>query len=256
MMEEYRYKAVARAAYGDIVEGATVTISSERVVEQSTGLSFRHEIAEACRQQLGVQIADDEEARLATNFDVYSEQRYEEVVRPKLEAAAEKERQRQQREADRAARSSKGKKSSKSSKNGTNKIGKLTVAQWKRLLKFLLGVIVVVWFLSTQVKSCSFNDLLTQARDTIEQMTKTSSKKSTTTKKATTTKKTSTKKATTAKKSSSTTAKKKSTSTAKKSTTTKKSTTAKKSSTSTAKKKTATSKKKSTGSRTKKKSTN
>lgn len=253
-MEEYRYKAVARAAYGDIVEGATVTISSEREVEQSTGLSFRHEIAEACRQQLGVQIADDEEARLATNFDVYSEQRYEEVVRPKLEAAAEKERQRQQREADRAARSSKGKKSSKSSKNVTNKIGKLTVAQWKRLLKFLLGVIVVVWFLSTQVKSCSFNDLLTQARDTIEQMTKTSSKKSTTSKKATTTKKASTKKATTAKKSSSTTAKKKSTSTAKKAATTKKSTATKKSST-TAKKKSSTAKKKSTGSKTRKKST-
>ena len=41
MMEEYRYKAVARAAYGDIVEGATVTISSERVVEQSTGQMFQ-----------------------------------------------------------------------------------------------------------------------------------------------------------------------------------------------------------------------
>lgn len=232
-MGEFRYKAVARAAYGEIEEGATVSITSGREVEQSTGLSFRHEIAEACRQQLGVQIADDEEARLATNFDVYSEQRYEEVVRPKLEAAAEKERQRQQREAERAARSSKGKKSSKSSKTGTVKVGKLTAAQWKRLLKFLLGVIVVVWFLSTQVKSCSLGDLATQARDTIEQMTKTGSKKTTTTKKAATTKKaTTTKKAATRK----TTTAKKSTSTAKKSSTAKRSTTKK---TSTAKKSTA-----------------
>lgn len=242
-MEEYRYKAVARAAYGEIVEGATVSITSGREVEQSTGLSFRHEIAEACRQQLGVQIADDEEARLATNFDVYSEQRYEEVVRPKLEAAAEKERQRQQREAEWAARSSKGKKSSKSSKTGTVKVGKLTAAQWKRLLKFLLGVIVVVWFLSTQVKSCSLSDLATQARDTIEQMTKTGSKKTTTTKKATTTKKSATRKTTTAKKSTSTAKK---TSTAKRSTTKKTSTAKKSTAKKTASKKSSTAKKSTT----------
>ena len=106
-MDGNLYKAVARSAYGDIEQGATVSFNSEREVDQSTGLSFRHEIAEACREQLGATVGEDEEARLAMNFDVYSEARYEETVRPKLEAAAEKERQRQEREAERESRSKK-----------------------------------------------------------------------------------------------------------------------------------------------------
>lgn len=233
-MDGNLYKAVARSAYGDIEQGATVSFNSEREVDQSTGLSFRHEIAEACREQLGATVGEDEEARLAMNFDVYSEARYEETVRPKLEAAAEKERQRQEREAERESRSKK--KGSKKSKSSV-KIGKLTLAQWKRLLKFLLGVIVVIWFLSTQVKSCSLSDLWTQARDTVEEMAKTTTKKTSTTKKKTTAKKASTtKRSTTAKKTAAkkTTATKKST--AKKSTT-KKSTTKKSSSKKTSTKK-------------------
>lgn len=234
-MDGNLYKAVARSAYGDIEQGATVSFNSEREVDQSTGLSFRHEIAEACREQLGATVGEDEEARLAMNFDVYSEARYEETVRPKLEAAAEKERQRQEREAERESRSKK--KGSKKSKSSA-KIGKLTLAQWKRLLKFLLGVIVVIWFLSTQVKSCSLSDLWTQARDTVEEMAKTTTKKSTSTKKTSTTKQkaSTTKRSTTAKKTATkkTTATKKST--AKKSTT-KKSTTKKSSSKKTSTKK-------------------
>ena len=245
-MDGNLYKAVARSAYGDIEQGATVSFNSEREVDQSTGLSFRHEIAEACREQLGAAVGEDEEARLAMNFDVYSEARYEETVRPKLEAAAEKERQRQEREAERESRSKK--KGSKKSKTSA-KIGKLTLAQWKRLLKFLLGVIVVIWFLSTQVKSCSLSDLWTQARDTVEEMAKTTTKKSTSTKKTSTTKKTTTaKKASTTKRS--TTAKK---TAAKKTTATKKST-AKKSTTKKSTTKKSSSKKTSTKKSTKKNS--
>lgn len=245
-MDGNLYKAVARSAYGDIEQGATVSFNSEREVDQSTGLSFRHEIAEACREQLGAAVGEDEEARLAMNFDVYSEARYEETVRPKLEAAAEKERQRQEREAERESRSKK--KGSKKSKSSA-KIGKLTLAQWKRLLKFLLGVIVVIWFLSTQVKSCSLNDLWTQARDTVEEMAKTTTKKSTSTKKTSTTKKkTTAKKASTTKRS--TTAKK---TAAKKTTATKKST-AKKSTTKKSTTKKSSSKKTSTKKSTKKNS--
>ena len=245
-MDGNLYKAVARSAYGDIEQGATVSFNSEREVDQSTGLSFRHEIAEACREQLGATVGEDEEARLAMNFDVYSEARYEETVRPKLEAAAEKERQRQEREAERGSRSKK--KGSKKSKSSA-KIGKLTLAQWKRLLKFLLGVIVVIWFFSTQVKSCSLNDLWTQARDTVEEMAKTTTKKSTSTKKTSTTKKkTTAKKASTTKRS--TTAKK---TAAKKTTATKKST-AKKSTTKKSTTKKSSSKKTSTKKSTKKNS--
>ena len=76
-MDGNLYKAVARSAYGDIEQGATVSFNSECEVDQSTGLSFRHEIAEACREQLGATVGEDEEARLAMNFDVYSEARYE-----------------------------------------------------------------------------------------------------------------------------------------------------------------------------------
>lgn len=245
-MDGNLYKAVARSAYGDIEQGATVSFNSEREVDQSTGLSFRHEIAEACREQLGAAVGEDEEARLAMNFDVYSEARYEETVRPKLEAAAEKERQRQEREAERESRSKK--KGSKKSKSSA-KIGKLTLAQWKRLLKFLLGVIVVIWFLSTQVKSCSLSDLWTQARDTVEEMAKTTTKKSTSTKKTSATKKkTTAKKASTTKRS--TTAKK---TAAKKTTATKKST-AKKSTTKKSTTKKSSSKKTSTKKSTKKNS--
>lgn len=234
----YQYHAVARTPYDTIERNAIISFQSTQHIEKPSALTFRREIAEACRQQFDIEIADDEVARLAANFDVYTDEQFA-PVREKLEAAAEKERQRQERQAekDRRGTGKTGKTTGKKTASGTPR---LTVQQLKKWLKWLVGAVVIIWFVSTQLKDCSLGSIAGQARDTIEEMTKTSSTK----KKSTSTAK---KKSTTAKKKSTTT-KKKSTSTKKKSATTaKKSSSKAKKSTSTAKKKSATTKKSSSG---------
>ena len=124
----YNYIAIARNGAGIIAKGDRITFQSERQVEESTGLSFRKEIAEACRQQLHAEIDPSQEATNATNFDVYSESRYEEV-REKLEAAAareaaaeERRRKAEEREQAKAEReASKGNKTA--TNNGNERIG-------------------------------------------------------------------------------------------------------------------------------------
>lgn len=219
-MEEYQYIAVAKADYGDISQGARVTLKSSQEVEKATGLTFRHEIAEACRQQLGADVAESEEARVAMNFDVYSVQYFENTVKPKLEAAAQKDREREQQRQNRS-RTTSSRRSSSSSRRTTStrrssswkkrKIWRLTIEQWTRLLKFLIAVVVIIWFAASQLGSCSLSDLAEQAKETIgvteKSTTKTkntSTKKRTSTSKTATTKKSSTKKNTTKKKRSTT----------------------------------------------------
>lgn len=219
----YTYHAVAREPYDIIERNAIVTFESTQLIEKPSALTFRREIADACRNQFGCEIADDEVARLSANFDVYTEEQFA-AVKEKLDAAAEKERQRQEREANKGKRTGKGTAKTK----GTSATKpRLTTAQLKKALKWIVGAIVVIWFVSTQLKGCSLSDLTEQARNTIEEMSTTKTTKKPSTKKASTT----TKKSTTAKKKS-TTAKKKSTTTTKKpsSTARKSSSTAKKSS--------------------------
>jgi hypothetical protein len=226
----YTYHAVAREPYDIIERNAIVTFESTQLIEKPSALTFRREIADACRNQFGCEIADDEVATLSANFDVYTEEQFA-AVKEKLDAAAEKERQRQELEANKGKRTGKG--TAKTKGTSTTK-PRLTTAQLKKALKWVVGAILVIWFVSTQLKVCSLSDLTEQARNTIEEMSTTKNTKKPTTKKASTT----TKKSTTAKKKS-TTAKKKSTTT-----TNKPSSTARKSS-STTKKGTSTTKKKS-----------
>ena len=221
--QRYTYHAVAREPYDIIERNAIVTFESTQLIEKPSALTFRREIADACRNQFGCEIADDEVARLSANFDVYTEEQFA-AVKEKLDAAAEKERQRQEREANKGKRTGKGTAKTK----GTSATKpRLTTAQLKKALKWIVGAIVVIWFVSTQLKGCSLSDLTEQARNTIEEMSTTKTTKKPSTKKASTT----TKKSTTAKKKY-TTAKKKSTTTTKKpsSTARKSSSTAKKSS--------------------------
>lgn len=262
----YNYIAIARNGAGIIAKGDRVTFQSERQVEESTGLSFRKEIAEACRQQLHADIDPSQEATNATNFDVYSESRYAEV-REKLEAAAardaaaeerrRKAEEREQAKAERdAAKGSKDaagkdngrigqhgdairpKKKQTSAKKKPISLGPLGKIKLKGLLKFLVAAVAIIWFVSTNLKSCSLDSILKEFGVKTEQTT--TKKKTTTTKKKSTTS-TATKKSSTSAKKSTTT------STAKKKTTTSKSTsTAKKKSTSTAKKKSTSTKRKST----------
>lgn len=257
----YNYIAIARNGAGIIAKGDRVTFQSERQVEESTGLSFRKEIAEACRQQLHADIDPSQEATNATNFDVYSESRYAEV-REKLEAAAardaaaeerrRKAEEREQAKAERdAAKGSKDngrigqhgdairpKKKQTSAKKKPISLGPLGKIKLKSLLKFLVAAVAIIWFVSTNLKSCSLDSILKEFGVKTEQTT--TKKKTTTTKKKSTTS-TATKKSSTSAKKSTTT------STAKKKTTTSKSTsTAKKKSTSTAKKKSTSTKRKST----------
>lgn len=260
----YNYIAIARNGAGIIAKGDRITFQSERQVEESTGLSFRKEIAEACRQQLHAEIDPSQEATNATNFDVYSESRYEEV-REKLEAAAareaaaeERRRKAEEREQAKAEReAAKGNKTAATNDNGrigqhgdairpkkkttTKKkpisLGPLGKIKLKSLLKFLVAAVAIIWFVSTNLKSCSLESILKEFGVKTEQTT--------TKKKTSTTKKKSTSSATTKK--SSTSKKSSTTSTAKKKTSTSKSTsTAKKKSTSTTKKKSTSTKRKST----------
>ena len=232
----YTYHAVAREPYDTIERNAIVTFESTQLIEKPSALTFRREIADACRNQFGCEIADDEVARLSANFDVYTEEQFA-AVKEKLDAAAEKERQRQEREANKGKRTGKG--TAKTKGTSTTK-PRLTTAQLKKVLKWIVGAIVVIWFVSTQLKGCSLSDLTEQARNTIEEMSTTKTTKKPSTKKASTTTKKSTtakKKSTTAKKKSTTTTKKPSSTTRKSSSTTKKGTsTTKKKSSSTAKK--------------------
>ena len=231
-----------------IAKGDRITFESDRQVSESSGLPFRREIAEAVRQQLHADVAQGAEAQTATNFDVYSEERYAEV-REKLEAAAareaaaeERRRKAEEREAAKAAREAEKaaaeeekaggrvgqnggaiRPRKKGQKSGSSVLGALGKVKLKSLLKFLVGAVAVIWFLATQLKSCSLESVLQEMGVKTEQTTKKSSstsKKSTSTKKSTTAKKSSTAKKTS-------TAKKKS-STAKKSTAKKKKSTAKK----------------------------
>ena len=232
----YTYHAVAREPYDIIERNAIVTFESTQLIEKPSALTFRREIADACRNQFGCEIADDEVARLSANFDVYTEEQFA-AVKEKLDAAAEKERQRQKREANKGKRTGKGTAKTK----GTSATKpRLTTAQLKKALKWIVGAIVVIWFVSTQLKGCSLSDLTEQARNTIEEMSTTKTTKKPSTKKASTTTKKSTtakKKSTTAKKKSTTTTKKPSSTARKSSSTTKKGTsTTKKKSSSTAKK--------------------
>lgn len=232
----HTYHAVAREPYDIIERNAIVTFESTQLIEKPSALTFRREIADACRNQFGCEIADDEVARLSANFDVYTEEQFA-AVKEKLDAAAEKERQRQEREANKGKRAGKG--TAKTKGSSTTK-PRLTTAQLKKVLKWVVGVIVVIWFVSTQLKGCSLSDLTEQARNTIEEMSTTKTTKKPSTKKASTTTKKSTtakKKSTTAKKKSTTTTKKPSSTARKSSSTTKKGTsTTKKKSSSTAKK--------------------
>lgn len=251
-----RYIAIARSGAGMIAKGDRITFESDRQVSESSGLPFRREIAEAVRQQLHADVAQGAEAQTATNFDVYSEERYAEV-REKLEAAAareaaaeERRRKAEEREAAKAAREAEKagaeeekaggrvgqnggaiRPRKKGQKSGSSVLGALGKVKLKSLLKFLVGAVAVIWFLATQLKSCSLESVLQEMGVKTEQTTK---KSSSTSKKSTSTSKKSSaaKKSSTAKKT--TTAAKKTTTAKKKSSTTKKKTTAKKS---TAKKK-------------------
>lgn len=220
----YRYIAVQRTGTEKIAKGAKVAFKSEREVEESTGFSFRKEIASACREQLGVEIAQNEEATLGTSFDVYSEARYAQI-REKEEAEAEKQREkeaaeeekRQLREAEKrrkemekaeaaekkAARSRKG---SSRKKEGKTILGGFSLRNWRSLLKFIVGVVVVIWFISSSLKECSWDNLLNDIKGKTEEITQ--PKKTSTTKKKATPRKTTTttakKKTTTAKKKTST----------------------------------------------------
>ena len=244
-MPQYNYIAIARNGAGLIAKGDRITFTSERQVEESTGLSFRHEIAEAVRQQLHADVDPSQEAQTATNFDVYSESRYAEV-REKLEAAAareqaaeekrkraeEREQAKAEREAQRAEKQATGKKnsndgrigqnngSSKTKKKTTRKkgisLGPLGKIKLKSLLKFLVAAVAVIWFISTNLKSCSLQSILDEIGVKTEQTT--TKKKSTTKKATTTTKKKSTTSSAT-RKTSTTSAKKSTSSTSKKSST-------------------------------------
>ena len=229
MSEMYRYIAVQRTGNDKIEKGTKITFESEKEVEEATGFSFRKEIAEACRNQLHIEILQNEEATIGTSFDVYSEAKYAQI-REKEEAEAEKQRQkeaeeeekRQLREAERRrkemekaeAAEKKGKKygrysSGRNSKKSKTILGGFSLKNWKSLLKFIIGVVVVVWFIFSSFKDCSSTSITDIIKDKAEEVIK-----SNTTKKNTTTKK----------KSTSTTSKKKSTSTQKKQTTRKKTT--------------------------------
>lgn len=227
--QRYTYHAVAREPYDIIERNAIVTFESTQLIEKPSALTFRREIADACRNQFGCEIADDEVARLSANFDVYTEEQFA-AVKEKLDAAAEKERLRQEREANKGKRTGKG--TAKTKGSSTTK-PRLTTAQLKKVLKWIVGAIVVIWFVSTQLKGCNLSDITEQARNTIEEMSTTKTTKKATTKKSTTAKK----KSTTAKKKSTTATKKPSSTSKKSSSTTKKGTsTTKKKSSSTTKK--------------------
>jgi hypothetical protein len=233
----FHYIAVQRTGNEKIPKGTKVTFESEKEVEEATGFSFRKEIAEACRNQLQIEILPNEEATIGTSFDVYSEVKYAQI-REKEEAEAEKQRQkeaaeeekRQLKEAERRRKEMekaeeaerKGKKTGRTSSTGCSKkskpiFGGFSLRNWKQLLKFIICVIVVVWFISSSFKDCSSTSLNDIIKNKTEEIIKPK-----TTKKTTTTKKKSS--TTTNKKSTTSTSKKKSTSTRKKSTTKKKTT--------------------------------
>ena len=247
----YRYIAVQRTGNDKIEKGTKITFESEKEVEEATGFSFRKEIAEACRNQLQIEILPNEEATIGTSFDVYSEAKYAQI-REKEEAEAEKQRQkeaeveekRQLREAEKRrkemekaeAAEKKGKKSGryssgKSSKRSKTILGGFSLNNWKKLLKFIVGVIVVVWFIFTTFKDCSSTSVTDIIKNKAEEVIK-----SNTTKKSTSTKKKSS--TSTSKKSTTTTSKKKSTSTQKKQSTKKKTTSKRKSTKKNSKRKT------------------
>lgn len=245
----HRYIAVQRTGTDKIAKGAKVAFESEKEVEESTGFSFRKEIAEACREQLGVEIAPNEEATVGTTFDVYNEARYA-SVREKEEAEAEKlrekeaaeEEKRQLREAEKrrkemekaeAAEKKRKGRTSSTTKNKSKKqksvLWGFSLKDWRKLLKFIVGVVVVVWFIFSYLKDCSFDSVVEDIKGKAEEVVKPTNatqKKATATKRKTTstTKKTTpaAKKPATSKKKKTSTAKKKSTSTKKKSTASKK----------------------------------
>ena len=244
----HRYIAVQRTGTDKIAKGAKVAFESEREVEESTGFSFRKEIANACREQLGVEIAQNEEATVGTTFDVYSEVKYAER-REKEEVEAEKRREKEvaeeekrqlkeaekrRKELEKAEAAEKKRKTygrsttrSKSKKQKTI-LGGFSLRDWKKLLKFIIGVVVVVWFIFTYLKDCSFDSVVEDIKGKAEEVIKPASstqKKTTTTKRKTTT---TTKKSSSAANKSTSSTKKKSTTTKKKSTSTKRKTTTKK----------------------------
>ena len=242
MGEMFHYIAVQRNGNDKIPKGTKITFESEKEVEEATGFSFRKEIAEACRNQLQIEILPTEEATIGTSFDVYSEAKYAQV-REKEEAEAEKQRQkeiaeeekRQLKEAERIRKEmekaeeaeKKGKRRGGISYKGRSKksktvLGGFSLSNWKKLLKLIVGIVVVVWFISTSLKDCSsisVTDILKNKTEEI--IKKDTSKKTSTTKKKSTTN--------TRKKSTSSSTTKKNTTSKKKKTTKKKSTSKQKS---------------------------
>lgn len=235
--EMHHYIAIQRNGTEKIPKGTKITFESEKEVEEATGFSFRKEIAEACRNQLQIEILPNEEATLGTSFDVYSEVKYAQI-REKEEAEAEKQRQkeiaeeekRQLREAEKRRKEmekaeeaeKRGKKSGRTSSGSRSKksksiLGGFSLNNWKKLLKFIVGVVVVVWFVMSTFKDCSSTSISDIFKEKVEDVIKQNTpKKSTTTKKKTST--------STSKKSTTSTAKKKTTTSQKKKTTNKKST--------------------------------
>ena len=210
----FHYIAVQRTGNEKIPKGTKVTFESEKEVEEATGFSFRKEIAEACRNQLQIEILPNEEAEA-------EKQRQKEAAEEEKRQLKEADRRRKEMEkAEEVER--KGKKTGRTSSNSRSKksktiFGGFSLRNWKQLLKLIIGIIVVVWFISSSFKDCSSTSLNEIIKDKTEEIIKPkTTKKTTTTKKKTST--------TTNKKSTTSTSKKKSTSTRKKSTTKKKST--------------------------------
>ena len=192
----FSYIAVQRNDTEKIPKGTRVTFESEREVETSTGLMFRKEIAQACRDQLNIEVAANEEASIGTSFDVYSEARYAtyrmkeeekaekqrqkdamaeerrlqheaELRRKELQRAKEEEKARQKKEAaaEKARQKTTTRKTTSRRIRSTSRsskpvLGGFSLSNWKKSAKFIVTAIVVIWYLLTQVKSCSVNDVL------------------------------------------------------------------------------------------------
>jgi len=238
-----KYIAVARQAWGEkIARGARVTIESDRDVEETTGLTFRHEIAAACREQLGVEVVPTEEATLGTHFTVYSEVRYA-AVREQLEADLAREAEKEARQQQREARQEAAEQKRQARQEAAQRVGQNDASQprtsktggirkqrrqilgglrWKDIvkwIKFAIAVAVLVWVAWSVLKSCNLKQLKDDPGTWVnEQVVKPAVNSATKNTKTTTTTKRKKKSTTTAKKKKSTTAtkKKKSTPTTKK----------------------------------------
>ena len=78
----------------------------------------------------------------------------EEKARQKKEAAAEKARQKT------ITRNTTSRRTRSTSRSSKPVLGGFSLSNWKKSAKFIVTAIVVIWYLLTQVKSCSVNDVL------------------------------------------------------------------------------------------------